>query len=425
MGIISGAINWMGVKSLHGRASQIVEVVAKAYPITKAQNPTDSEQDVLGRIMQALVTFPTIAAAELAKRKYCGSVEGLCYFLAITINPTMQQLLPWRWKEIADHIDDRLRSLGFRPQTVQMRRQNYIAIKLPEEQWDKETRAVQSRVKRSIESSEDLTVPSQDEAREKKILLAAFAGDAVAQTYIAKRYFFGLRTPQNPTEACKWFREAAEQGYAEAQRCLGRIYEIGCGAQMDKVEAAKWYLLAAEQGDVDAQTEVGRMYMTRIGLPQDDYEAEKWLQLAAEQGDAEAQFWLGGLYVNGEHLAQNSGEAAKWYLRSAEQGYPRSQWNLSTLFVQGIGVPQDFAESYKWISLAAKQGLEEAESERAALALQLSAFDVAAGKLKASKFVPRLERQSTDVMDATRNLLIGGGAASRAYETPRRLNIVR
>jgi S1-C subfamily serine protease len=56
------------------------------------------------------------------------------------------------------------------------------------------------------------------------------------------------RYSENPTEAVKWYRRAAEQGDDSGQDNLGVAYLDGKGVPMDQVEAYKWLNLAAAQG---------------------------------------------------------------------------------------------------------------------------------------------------------------------------------
>ena len=55
-------------------------------------------------------------------------------------------------------------------------------------------------------------------------------------------------SPQDDTEAVRWYRLGAEQGYASAQYNLGLMYDNGEGVPRDDAEAVRWYRLGAEQG---------------------------------------------------------------------------------------------------------------------------------------------------------------------------------
>src|SRR5947207_3330226 len=86
----------------------------------------------------------------------------------------------------------------------------------------------------------------------------------------AGRYEKGQGVPQDPGEAVKLYRRAAEHGNATAQYNLGVSYENGQGVAQDSAEAAKWYRLAADQGHPKAQYSLGISYDLGKGLPQDD-----------------------------------------------------------------------------------------------------------------------------------------------------------
>jgi S1-C subfamily serine protease len=66
-------------------------------------------------------------------------------------------------------------------------------------------------------------------------------GDPEAQCQYA-RYFDGMTN--NPVEAAKWYRRAAEQGYGAGQLVLGYCYQSGVGVPKDNVEAYKWLNLS-------------------------------------------------------------------------------------------------------------------------------------------------------------------------------------
>ena len=67
------------------------------------------------------------------------------------------------------------------------------------------------------------------------------------QNTLGARYLIGNGVTEDPKEAAKWFRLAAEQGLGEAQYNLGMLHAAGDGVARDATVAAKWYRLAAEQ----------------------------------------------------------------------------------------------------------------------------------------------------------------------------------
>lgn len=155
-------------------------------------------------------------------------------------------------------------------------------------------------------------------------------------------YYNGNGVEQDYEEAIKWYRKAAEQGNEEAQSNLNRCYEEkyreeaeqgdeeakytlgfryanGDGVEEDPEEAAKWYRKAAEgygEFAIKAQLELG-YYLCGRG---NDAEANKWFRKVAASGiedlATEAQWRIGQSFCNGTITEE---EAKKWY-RQAMNG---------------------------------------------------------------------------------------------------------
>ena len=84
-------------------------------------------------------------------------------------------------------------------------------------------------------------------------------------------------------EVLEWFVEPNE-----GQR-LGTMYANGEGVPEDPREAVRWYRLAAEQGYATAQSQLGTMYANGEGVPEDLVLAYMWYNLSAAQGNEIAQ----------------------------------------------------------------------------------------------------------------------------------------
>ena len=72
-------------------------------------------------------------------------------------------------------------------------------------------------------------------------------------------YAKGEGLAENDAEAVKWFRQAAEQGNALAQSNLGWRYYWGDGVLQDFVRAHAWLNLAAAQGNKKAAEQRDRL----------------------------------------------------------------------------------------------------------------------------------------------------------------------
>ena len=157
---------------------------------------------------------------------------------------------------------------------------------------------------------------------------AAAQGDARAQYSIALRYAEGQGTPQNLTEAARWFERAASAGLAPAQYRLAVLYERGQGVAKDLGRARSWYQAAAEKGNVKA------MHNLAVSV--------------SGRQDGGADYAL----------------AAKWYGEAAAYGLADSQFNLAVLAEHGLGMPKNLGAAYQWFALAAKNGDQEAAKRR-------------------------------------------------------------
>lgn len=95
--------------------------------------------------------------------------------------------------------------------------------------------------------------PRDPQEQERKIfkmfVLLAVDGDVVTQYGLGRKFDLGEGSPQDPSEAVRWYRSAAEQGHGGAQCVLGSKYARGQIVDQDFVESYKWVLLAEAAGD--------------------------------------------------------------------------------------------------------------------------------------------------------------------------------
>jgi uncharacterized protein len=111
---------------------------------------------------------------------------------------------------------------------------------------------------------------------------------SLCEAFVGAYYELGQGTPQDYSEAMRWYRKAADRGLASAQTSIGMMYNYGNGVPIDYAEAARWYRKAADQGESRAQRDLGNMYSVGHGVLRDYVKAHMWLNLAAAQGAPDA-----------------------------------------------------------------------------------------------------------------------------------------
>lgn len=119
---------------------------------------------------------------------------------------------------------------------------------------------------------------------------AADTGDVAAQTALADLYFEGRGVPRDDAAGVRLLRAAAEEGHAPAQHRLGAYWWFS--VQNDPGEAARWVRRAADQGYAEAMTFLAFLHQYGHGVPRDRRAALRWLRAAAAQGDPDAQIEL-------------------------------------------------------------------------------------------------------------------------------------
>ncbi len=118
----------------------------------------------------------------------------------------------------------------------------------------------------------------------RKLSPLAEGGDARAQFDVGFMHSQGWGVPQDPAEAIKWYRQAANQGLQIAQHFLGMAYVKGEGVQRDYAEAVRWFGRAATQGFPQAQYLLGLMTINGLGVPKDVAQAYALFYLSGQGG---------------------------------------------------------------------------------------------------------------------------------------------
>jgi len=164
-----------------------------------------------------------------------------------------------------------------------------------------------------------------DPAQWREYLKQAELGDNMAQLRMGFLYEKGRGVEQDWTQACRWYRLAAEgkvqQAQAQAQADLGRCHAKGLGGLVrDEAAALAWYKKSAEGGSPSGHQALGLAYETGLGVTSAPEKAFQHLLVASKAGLDVAQGVLGIQLATGRGTPEDRGQARYWLKRSAESG---------------------------------------------------------------------------------------------------------
>lgn len=224
------------------------------------------------------------------------------------------------------------------------------------------------------------------------VVKKAKAGDADAQAFVGKCYYFGeCGVKENDKEAFRWFqrsvqkkspygyyyialcysngfgvsqnealsesyfekavkifRTQANEGDAEAQYYLGLCYQNGTGVEESQSIANSWFGKAAEQGHPNAQ------YETALN-EKDKSKAFTMMKNAADHGIREAIYQLGVYCRNGIGCEVSIEDGTSYILNAAQMGDGDAQVCIAYCYEEGDGVRRDISEAFKWFKKAADE----------------------------------------------------------------------
>jgi TPR repeat protein len=149
-----------------------------------------------------------------------------------------------------------------------------------------------------------------------------------------------LQAAGNPSEAAKYYRQAADLGYAAALTSLANLHADGRGVARDDARAVELYRQAVERGDQRALPGLGSMYERGRGVSRDYSIALRYYQQAADLGIARGIYLLALMYENGSGIAKDEDEAIRLLQQAAERGETRAEVRLATtLLKQALACP--------------------------------------------------------------------------------------
>lgn len=188
------------------------------------------------------------------------------------------------------------------------------------------------------------------------LLAAAENGDAEAAFRLGELFLKGTEMPQDPRNAVRMFRMAANAGHASAQHQLGVCCETGVGLGQSYKDAVKWYRMSARNEYIPAMISLGRCCEQGLGQAVDLEEAVHWYRCAAYQGDCLGAYQLARMMESGLGIQRDAGKAAEYYLIAAHGGVIAAQVAAGRCYRDGSGVERDAQKAFSWFSAAAEQG---------------------------------------------------------------------
>ncbi|MBI3736071.1 SEL1-like repeat protein, partial [Candidatus Sumerlaeota bacterium] len=201
----------------------------------------------------------------------------------------------------------------------------------------------------------------------------------------------GLGQTQDPSDAARWYRRAADSGHPEAMKSLGWMYDSGSGVAKDPREAVNWYKKGAEKGNLAAMHNLAVSYEEGTGVESDPVQAAQWYRRAAEMGEPSAMFNLAECYASGSGVPQSDSQALDWYRKAADAGDASAMTNLGWIYETGRGVKQDDAAAAQWYRRGADAGDPVAMTNLAAMCdegrgVERNPKEAVALNLKAAQF---------------------------------------
>ncbi|MBF0500800.1 MAG: sel1 repeat family protein [Candidatus Riflebacteria bacterium] len=150
--------------------------------------------------------------------------------------------------------------------------------------------------------------------------IAAEHGNVRACVCLGQRFERGGLFQKDLDKAEYWYLKGANLGDTTSLTLLGEMNEH---ARNNPAEAAKYYKQAAERGDGSSQIKVASMYHSGNGVTKNDREAAIWWTRASDQGLSEAMVALGALYEKGGiGIDKDLLQACIWYDLAGRYGQP-------------------------------------------------------------------------------------------------------
>ncbi|STX29458.1 enhanced entry protein EnhC [Legionella beliardensis] len=173
-----------------------------------------------------------------------------------------------------------------------------------------------------------------------KTLPSLASKDPVANYYLGLMRLYGYGELKNDTLALRYFTNAANKGFLPAQRLLAN-YAL---SKNEPEEAFKWFKKAAEADDTAANMYCAAAYLNGYGVKKNPEAAKRYYIEASKNGNAIAQYTLAMHFLDSRQ-AQNKKMGVIWLSKAAAQGNLNAQIKLAELYVNGGAVTKDLKKA--------------------------------------------------------------------------------
>ncbi len=188
--------------------------------------------------------------------------------------------------------------------------------------------------------------------------------DKVGDDYLGQMYLYGYGVLKNNQRAIQNLKSSAERGFLPAQKIMARYELIH---QNNPSEALKWFKKAAESGDLKAQLYVAAAYHFGVGTKRNEDRARRYDILASKQGSSLAQASLAEHFLESRH-ASNKKLGMIWLKRAIEQKEPEAQYLMAEVYLDGKLLPKDLVQAKSLYQSALDAGYVPAMAGLARLA---------------------------------------------------------
>ncbi len=176
--------------------------------------------------------------------------------------------------------------------------------------------------------------------------------------------YLGYGVLKNNQRALENIREAASRGYLPAQKIAARYALI---RENNPEEALKWFKKAADAGDLKAQLYCAAAYHFGVGVRKNEDKARRYDILAAKQGNSLGQASLAEHFLESKH-SSNKRLGMIWVNRAVEQKEPLGLYVLADVYAEGKLVPKDLNKAKELYDAALAGGYMPAMLGLSALA---------------------------------------------------------